>query len=65
MYFEEVSGVEQIKWLSKGLPHMLITNLEQSPYLRVIGYQKLYDILKELGKENIEKIDKTMLRRTL
>ena len=28
---------------------MLITSLEQVPELRVIGYQRLYDLLKEIG----------------
>ena len=59
MYFEDATGDEQTKWLSRGLPHMLITSLEQSHGLRVIGYQRLYDCLKELGKENIERIDRT------
>jgi len=60
MYFEDATGDEQTRWLSNGLPNMLITSLEQSPQLRVIGYQRLYDILKQLGKENIQRIDKTI-----
>lgn len=59
MYFEDPGGAEELKWLSKGLPHMLITALEQSSQLRVVGYQRLYDILKEIGKENVERIDRT------
>jgi serine/threonine protein kinase len=59
MYFEDNTGDEAAKWLSRGLPHMLITSLEQIPELHVIGYQRLYDLLKELGKEDIESIDKT------
>jgi serine/threonine protein kinase/tetratricopeptide (TPR) repeat protein len=60
MYFEDFTGDEGIKWLSRGLPHMLITNLEQSKYLDVIGYQRLFDILRMLGKENTTQIDATI-----
>src|SRR3972149_5065039 len=33
MYFESLSGDEEIRWLSKGLPNMLITDLAQTPGL--------------------------------
>ncbi|MCK4385676.1 MAG: protein kinase, partial [candidate division Zixibacteria bacterium] len=56
MYFEDFTGDEDIKWLSRGLPHMLITDLEQSKFIEVVGYQRLFDILKLLGKEDVERI---------
>ena len=56
MYFEDVTGDEDIRWLSKGLPHMLITGLEQSKFIEVVGYQRLFDILRLLGKADTERI---------
>jgi len=58
MYFEDNTGDEESKWLSRGLPHMLITSLEQIPELQVIGYQRLYDIIMEINKEDVVSIDK-------
>ena len=57
MYFEEITGDEDIRWLSRGLPHMLITDLEQSRFIEVVGYQRLFDILRLLGKEDAERIN--------
>jgi tetratricopeptide (TPR) repeat protein len=57
MYFEDLTGDDDIGWLSKGLPHMLITALEHSGSVEVVGYQRLFDILKLLGKEDEKRID--------
>lgn len=40
-----------------GLSGMLITSLEQSKRLNVITRSRLFDILKQLGKENLTRID--------
>lgn len=40
-----------------GLSGMLITALEQSKRLNVITRSRLFDILKQLGKENLTRID--------
>ncbi|MHA2313497.1 MAG: tetratricopeptide repeat protein, partial [Candidatus Thorarchaeota archaeon] len=58
LYFENASNDEHTKWLSRGLPHMLITDLEQSKRVDVVGYQRLFDILKLIGKEEVEHIDR-------
>jgi non-specific serine/threonine protein kinase len=57
MYFEDFTGDENLKWLCRGLPHMLITDLEQSDQLNVVSYQRLFDILKVLGNEESESIN--------
>jgi serine/threonine protein kinase/tetratricopeptide (TPR) repeat protein len=53
MYFDD----DNIKWLSRGLPHMLITDLEQSHQLNVVSYQRLFDILRLFGQEDSESIN--------
>ncbi len=44
----------------KPFPIYLITSLEQSKYLRVISWERMYDLLKQLGRENVEIIDKEL-----
>jgi serine/threonine protein kinase/tetratricopeptide (TPR) repeat protein len=56
MYFEDAT-IDKNKSLSRLLPHMLITSLQQSPNINVFGYQKLYDILQEIGKGEVKSID--------
>jgi tetratricopeptide (TPR) repeat protein/TolB-like protein len=61
MYFEDLSGDETIHWLSKGVPSMLLTDLAQIPGLDVVSSQRLHEILKRLGQDNIEIIDKSLV----
>jgi tetratricopeptide (TPR) repeat protein/tRNA A-37 threonylcarbamoyl transferase component Bud32 len=61
MYFEDHTGVEEIRWLSKGLPDMLLTGLAQTPGLDVVSSQRIYEVLKEIGQENVEAIDKSLV----
>jgi len=48
-YFDNLSGDSQLDWLSTGLTDMLVTNLSQSPTLRVLSTSRLYQLLDELG----------------
>jgi serine/threonine protein kinase/Flp pilus assembly protein TadD len=57
MYFENRSHEPD---LDKILVDMLITNLSRSEEIEVVSNQRLFDILKQLGKEESEKIDKNM-----
>jgi len=58
LYFESLSGDEEIRWLSRGLPNMLVTDLAQTPGLDVVSNQRIHEILKQIGQENLESIDK-------
>jgi len=58
LYFESLSGDEEIRWLSRGLPNMLVTDLAQTPGLDVVSSQRIHEILKQIGQENLESIDK-------
>ncbi len=49
LYFDNVTGDPGLDWLRTGLTDMLVTNLSQSPDLRVLSTQRLYQILDEEG----------------
>ena len=57
MYFENRSSEEN---LDKILVDLLTTNLARRDDLDVVSSQRLFDILKNLGKLDIETIDKTV-----
>jgi tetratricopeptide (TPR) repeat protein len=48
LYFDNLSGDPEIDWLRSGLTDMLVTDLSQSPELRVLSTDRLYQILSEL-----------------
>ena len=50
LYFENNTGEASLDWLRTGLADMLVTDLSQSPDVRVLGTDRLYQILKELKK---------------
>jgi tetratricopeptide (TPR) repeat protein len=56
-----MSGDEEIRWLSKGLPNMLITDLAQTPGLDVVSSQRIHEILTEIGQEDLETINKSLV----
>jgi tetratricopeptide (TPR) repeat protein len=49
LYFDNITGDPGLDWLRTGLTDMLVTNLSQSPDLRVLSTQRLYQILDEAG----------------
>ncbi|MCF7885526.1 MAG: protein kinase [Candidatus Marinimicrobia bacterium] len=60
MYFDnrtEHQGLEKI------LVDMLTTNLSRFDELEVVSSQRLYDILRAIGKENVKAIDKEVATR--
>jgi len=61
MYFEDHTGAEEIRWLSAGLPNMLLTGLAQTPGLDVVSSQRIAEILKQIGQENLKTIDKSLV----
>ena len=50
LYFENNTGDSSLDWLRTGLADMLVTDLSQSPNVRVMGSDRLYQILKEMKK---------------
>jgi serine/threonine protein kinase/tetratricopeptide (TPR) repeat protein len=55
--FENQTGDPAFDHLKKVIPNLLITSLEQSGYFSVVTWERLYDFLKQLGKDDVEFID--------
>ncbi len=60
MYFDNLVDPEDKQKLGEIVTNLLITGLSESQYLRVVSSQRLYDILKLLGREGEKRIDKNM-----
>jgi serine/threonine protein kinase/predicted Zn-dependent protease len=60
MYFENMVDREDKERLGEIVTNLLITGLSESQYLNVVSSQRLYDILKLLGKEGVKVIDKNV-----
>jgi tetratricopeptide (TPR) repeat protein len=50
MYFENNTGEENLDNWRKGISDLLITDLTQSRYLKVLGGDRLFDILSEMDQ---------------
>ncbi len=61
MYFENNTGEEEIRWLSKGLPSMLITDLAQTPGLDVVSSQRIQEVLEDIGEGELETIKRSLV----
>jgi serine/threonine protein kinase/predicted Zn-dependent protease len=60
MYFDNLVDPEDKQKLGEIVTNLLITGLSESQYLKVVSSQRLYDILKLLGREGEKRIDKNM-----
>jgi len=57
MYFENRSGEQD---LEKNIVALLTTNLSRYDELEVVSSQRLFDILKSIGKKDVEIIDRSV-----
>ncbi len=55
--FENQTGDNAYDYLSKVIPNLLITNLEQSGYFNVTTWERIRDLLKQAGKGDTEFIN--------
>ncbi len=55
--FENQTGDAAYDYLEKVIPNLLITDLEQSKYLQVATWERLNDLLKQMGRKETEFID--------
>ena len=60
MYFENVADLLDQDHTAQMVTSLLITDLSESQYLKVVSRQRLYDILKLMGKEDVKVIDQTV-----
>jgi serine/threonine protein kinase/Flp pilus assembly protein TadD len=58
--FENQTGDDAYDYLRRAIPNLLITNLERFEHLRVITWERLHDLLKKLGQENVDVIDRNL-----
>ena len=58
--FVNQTGDNSYDYLQDAIPNLLITNLEQSKYLRVATWERLYDLRKQIGKTDTKFIDREM-----
>jgi tetratricopeptide (TPR) repeat protein len=57
MYFDNLAEPDDKRRLGEIVTNLLITDLSESRYVQVVSSQRLYDILKLLGKEGTKVID--------
>lgn len=60
MYFDNVVDRDDPERLGEIVTNLLITDLSESQYLNVVSSQRLYDILKLLGREGEKVIDRSV-----
>ena len=58
--FENQTGDPQYDYLKKAIPNLLITKLEESECLRVASWERMYDLLRQLGKDKVQTIDRQL-----
>jgi serine/threonine protein kinase/Tfp pilus assembly protein PilF len=58
--FENQTGDKAYDYLQKAIPNLLITSLEQTGVHYIATWERLHDLLKQMGKGDIEIIDKDL-----
>ncbi len=58
--FENLTGDTSLDTLQRNIPNLLITNLENTGFFHVATWDRLRDMLKQMGKEDAETIDKEL-----
>ena len=56
--FANQTGDHSYDYLQEAIPNLLITSLEQSRYLKVMTWERMKDVLKQMGKADVDHIDK-------
>lgn len=51
--FKNQTGDKAFDYLQEAIPNLLITSLEQSKYLRVATWERLHDLLAQMGKKDV------------
>jgi tetratricopeptide (TPR) repeat protein len=58
--FENHTGDKAFDYLQKAIPDLLITSLERQNGLYVATWERMQDLLEQMGKKNVEVIDKPL-----
>lgn len=60
IHFENQTGDHSYDYLQEAIPNLLITSLEQSKSFRVTSWERLRDLLEQLGRQDVQKIDRDL-----
>jgi len=58
--FENQTGDASYDYLQNAIPNLLITNLEQTGNFYVVTWERLFDLIKEMDREDKEIIDRDL-----
>jgi serine/threonine protein kinase/Tfp pilus assembly protein PilF len=58
--FENQTGDRAYDYLQKAIPNLLITSLQQTGKLYVVTWERMSDILSQLGKKDVQVIDRDL-----
>ena len=58
--FENHTGDKAFDYLQRAIPDLLITSLERENKLYVATWERMQDLLEQMGKKNVEVIDKQL-----
>lgn len=58
--FENQTGNKTYDYLREVIPNLLITNLEQSGNLQIMTWERMSDLLEQMGKKEVKNIDKDL-----
>jgi serine/threonine protein kinase/Tfp pilus assembly protein PilF len=58
--FENLTGDDAYDYLRRAIPNLLITSLEQSRHLKVITWERMGDVMKQLGRGRSEIVDRDL-----
>ncbi|MCP4703524.1 MAG: hypothetical protein GY865_02855 [candidate division Zixibacteria bacterium] len=58
LYFENIGDQKDPDKLGQIVSNLLITDLSESRHIQIVSGQRLHDILKLLGQENVKSIDR-------
>ena len=58
--FENQTGDQGYDYLQKAIPNLLITNLERTGELYVATWERMHDLIKQMGQKDVENIDRDL-----
>jgi tetratricopeptide (TPR) repeat protein len=58
--FKNQTGDKGYDYLQEAIPNLLITNLENTGYLYVATWERMHDLLEQMGKEDVKVIDRNL-----
>ncbi len=58
--FENQTGESSYDYLQKAIPNLLITSLERSKNVEVMTWERMHDLLEQMGKSDVDVIDRDM-----